>query len=69
MRMRNKCFATKCFANIENRCRILNNTDFGCRECPFFKTRGEFLRGRAEYPYINYQDVSKRKNEEDGANG
>ena len=29
-----------CFAYVAKKCRILHNTDFGNRKCPFFKERG-----------------------------
>lgn len=35
-----------CFACSDGRCTILTKTDFGERECPFFKTRAQVAEER-----------------------
>lgn len=36
------CDRVECFACEYRSCRILNDNDFGKRDCPFFKTREQF---------------------------
>lgn len=40
------CTRTVCFACRTYGCTILNDSDFGDRKCPFFKTKKEFERDR-----------------------
>lgn len=35
-----------CFAYVSKKCRILHNTEFHGRKCPFFKERGNKNNGR-----------------------
>lgn len=39
-----KCEKTGCFANKKKECTILENNDFGKRECPFFKSNAQMER-------------------------
>lgn len=39
--MKTTCFKNDCFANRCGECSILKDTDFGKRDCPFFKDRTE----------------------------
>jgi hypothetical protein len=32
------CNREDCFACVDGKCVLLNNNDFGKRECPFYKT-------------------------------
>jgi len=34
-----KCNKEKCISNYNKICNILNNTDFGKKECPFYKEK------------------------------
>ena len=42
-----ECFARSRYTN--GACTILNNADFGGRECPFFKTDAEYEAGIRKY--------------------
>ena len=35
------CKRKDCFANVKGTCNILTDTNFGKRECPFFKPKKE----------------------------
>lgn len=39
----------KCFANVNGKCTILNNTVFHDEPCPFYKTLDEFRQGQKLY--------------------
>lgn len=36
-----KCDNKECFANVDRRCRVLHNSDFHGKDCPFFKPKGK----------------------------
>lgn len=46
-----------------DRCRVLNNTDFGGRKCPFYKSYTQFKLGRALYGNVHETDFYKDKEE------
>ena len=53
------CKQKKCFANESGGCRILFDTDFGERECPFYKTDSSMTNG-VRYPFNpNYAGKQK----------
>lgn len=39
------CKKENCFANVKGTCSILNDTNFGKRECTFFKPKKETKHG------------------------
>lgn len=42
----NSCNRKDCFACVNNVCRILNDTEFGKRECPFFKLKQDLVENK-----------------------
>lgn len=43
------CSRTDCFACENKSCRILNDSNFGERKCPFFKTNEKFRADFEKY--------------------
>ena len=63
----NRCFEDKsdCFALGGGRCRILNDTDFGARSCPFYKPAAkdaepEPVETAVEIPGAKYSSIEIR---------
>lgn len=46
-----KCLKEKtaCFSYVKGVCRILKDTDFGEKDCPFYKTKEQFQADRMKY--------------------
>lgn len=43
-----ECNRYDCFANRSGRCRVLTDTAFGDKTCPFYKTEGQASEERAK---------------------
>lgn len=63
----NRCFEDKsdCFALGGGRCRILNDTDFGDRACPFYKPAAkdaepDSVETAVEIPGAKYSSIEIR---------
>lgn len=39
-----------CFAYLSGKCRVLNNTDFNGKQCPFYKTKAQWLEELKKWP-------------------
>lgn len=49
-----ECEKEDCFGNSKGRCMCLTDTNFGWRDCPFFKTKKQYKeeRKREEIKYV-----------------
>lgn len=50
------CNREDCFACEGGQCVVLTNTNFGDRECPFFKTKEQAEKEKELYPNIYKED-------------
>ena len=59
------CDRKKCFSNQDGVCFVLSDTNFGKRECPFYKTRETYRLDREAASRRLARIGSKQKREEE----